>query len=176
MAIGERPGEAILAVRRPGKRVLSILADYLVGRRIPDINSGFRALYRKDGLAYLPLLPNGFSLTTTITLAMLRDGREVSYVPINVQPRSGGKSTVRYAQDGTKALLLMLRVIMLFNPLKIFAPISAGLLLVGGSYSIYTLVSETNISDSSILLVITGLLFLFMGLIADQIASLRRGG
>jgi hypothetical protein len=175
MVVGTRDKSAMVAVRRPGKWVLSKVAAFLVGKHIPDINSGFRVLYRKDGLRYLPILPNGFSLTTTITLAMMRDGLDVCYLPIKVKPRASGKSTVRYFGDGARTLLLIIRVIMLFHPLKVFAPLSGMLFLLGSGYAAYTLVTETNLSDASVLLMISGLGILFLGLLADQIASLRRG-
>lgn len=176
MVVGERSKEDMVTVRKPGKWVLSFVANYLVGRHIPDINSGFRALYREDGLRYLPILPNGFSLTTTITLAMIKEGRDVTYIPIRISPRAGGKSSVRYFRDGAKTLLLISRVIMLFNPLKIFAPLSLMFFLVGGLYTLWTLISMTNITDTSILLLLSGFGFLFFGLLADQISNIRRGG
>ena len=176
MVVGERCKEDMVTVRKPGKWILSVVADYLAGQHIPDINSGFRALYREDGLNYLPILPNGFSLTTTITLAMIKEGRDVKYIPIRIFPRSGGRSRVRYFSDGAKTLLLISRVIMLFHPLKIFAPLSLILLLVGGLYTLYTLIFSTNITDTSILLLLSSLGFMFFGLLADQISNIRRGG
>jgi len=176
MVVGERSKEDMVTVRKPGKWILSFVADYLVGQHIPDINSGFRALYREDGLKYLAILPNGFSLTTTITLAMIKEGRDVKYVPIQIFPRGGGRSCVRYFRDGVKTLLLISRVIMLFNPLKIFAPLSMMFFLIGGLYTLFTLIFTTNITDTSILLLLSGFGFLFFGLLADQISNIRRGG
>jgi len=176
MAVGERTAEDMVTVRKPGKWILSTVADFLAGRHIPDINSGFRALYREDGLKYLAILPNGFSLTTTITLAMIKEGRDVEYIPIRISPRAGGKSYVRYFRDGVKTLLLISRVIMLFHPLKIFAPLSFILFLIGGLYTLYTLIFYTNITDTSILLLLSSLGFLFFGLLADQLSNIRRGG
>ncbi|MCK5225178.1 MAG: glycosyltransferase family 2 protein [Planctomycetes bacterium] len=176
MVVGQRSEEDLVAHRKPGKWILSLVAQLLVGHHIPDINSGFRALYRKDGLRYTPILPNGFSLTTTITLAMFKDGCDVSYIPIKISQRAGGKSTVSYVKDGIRTLLLISRVVMLFNPLKIFAPLSALLLLVGGIYTLFTLVFQSDLTETSLLLVLTGIGTLLFGLLADQISNIRRGG
>lgn len=176
MVVGERSRDAITPARRPGKWVLGRVAEYLVGQPIPDINSGFRTFYRDEALPYLPILPNGFSLTTTQTLAMMRDGRDITYIPISVKPREGGRSTVRFVRDGTKTLLLILRVIMLFNPLKIFVPLSAILFTIGIFYTLVTLFQQTNITDIGLLLLLSSFGTFALGLLADQIANLRRGG
>lgn len=176
MVVGDRSGARTTTLfRRPGKWILSRVAEFLVGQRIPDINSGLRAFYRAEALSYLPLLPNGFSLTTTLTLAMMKNGLEVDYIPIEIQPRGGGRSTVRYFRDGGKTLLLTLRVIMLFNPLKFFVPLSLVLFLGGLIYTVVTIVVSTNVSDAGLLLILAGLWALSLGLIADQVANLRRG-
>ena len=176
MAVGARSKEDMVAHRKPGKWLLAAVADYLAGQPIPDINSGFRAFYREDGLRYLAILPNGFSLTSTITLAMMNDGREVAYIPLKIFPRSKGRSTVRYFYDGGRTLLLILRVIMLFNPLKIFVPLSIILFLLGGLYTVIMLVLFSNIADTTTILLLAALGTLFVGLIADQISNIRRGG
>ena len=83
---------------------------------------------------------------------------------------------MRYFRDGVKTLLLISRVVMLFNPLKIFAPLSFMFFLIGGIYTLCTLIINTNITDTSILLLLSGFGFLFFGLLADQISNIRRGG
>jgi glycosyltransferase involved in cell wall biosynthesis len=175
MVVGKRNKKAIKAIRKPGKWILMKVADLLVNQKIPDINSGFRAIDRNLALKYLPILPNGFSFTTTITLAMIKDARNVKYIPIEVSVRQGGKSYVSYFKDGVKTLLLIFRVIMLFNPLKIFVPISAAVFGIGVIYTLYTLVSSTDITDISIILLLSGLGMFMFGLLADQIANIRRG-
>jgi glycosyltransferase involved in cell wall biosynthesis len=176
MVVGERSWKDQVAVRKPGKWLLTKVARFLINRDIPDINSGFRALYRKDGLRFLPILPNGFSLTTTITLAMLKDGYEVRYIPIDVAPRGGGKSRVSYFRDGAKTLLLVARVIMLFNPLKVFVPAGTALLVAGLIYTALSALMTQNVADTSVVLTLSGLGTLFFGLLADQVSNIRRGG
>ncbi len=176
MVVGQRASEDQVSHRKPGKWVLTTVANFLIDQEIPDINSGFRALRREHGLRFLPILPNGFSLTTTITLAMFKDSCDVRYIPIRVRQRGGGKSRVSYAKDGIKTLLLISRVTMLFNPLKVFAPLSAFLLLVGTLYTLLMVLTTGNITDTTVLFLLAGLGALFFGLLADQVAAIRRGG
>lgn len=176
MVIGARTGRTTTAQRRPGKWLLAQVAQFLVDQEIPDLNSGLRAFRREEALRYLPLLPNGFSLTTTLTLAMIKDGYSVDFVPIQIRLRSGGRSTVKFFRDGLKTLLLIMRAIMLFNPLKIFVPLSALLCVTGVVYASLTLALTSNLSDAGMLLILSGLGALGLGLLADQIANLRRGG
>ncbi|HZQ05226.1 MAG TPA: glycosyltransferase family 2 protein, partial [Anaerolineae bacterium] len=105
MAVGVRPqGAGSPTLRKPGKWLLSKTANYLAQTQIPDLNCGFRALRLETARRYLNLLPNGFSFTTTLTLAMFKDGYNVEYVPITVRPRTTGTSRVRIA-DGFNTLL-----------------------------------------------------------------------
>ena len=130
MAVGVRPqGAGSPTIRKPGKWLLSRTANYLAETRIPDLNCGFRALRVETAKRFLNLLPNGFSFTTTITLAMFKEGYNVAYLPIVVHPRTAGKSSVRVA-DGFNTLLLIIRIIALFDPLKVFLPTSALLFLL----------------------------------------------
>jgi hypothetical protein len=162
--------------RMPGKKFLHGLAGYLVGERPPDVNSGLRIFRRKDALSYLPLLPNGFSFTTTITLAMLKDGYELGWVPIHVEKRQGRRSSVSL-RDGFNTMLLIIRIATLFNPLKIFVPVSLLLFLLGVSYAVWNVViRELNIPSGADLLIIAGVIVFFFGVLADQVASIRRGG
>ncbi|MCB9784867.1 MAG: glycosyltransferase family 2 protein [Candidatus Omnitrophica bacterium] len=176
MVVGSRPKEILVRSRSWGKKFLAWIANYLSRQEIPDLNSGFRVLRKEAALSYLPILPNGFSLTTTITLAMLKDGREVRYVPIEGSPRKGGESQVRMVRDGMGTLLMILRVIMLFDPLRVFTPIALVQIVLGVLYTFYTVVSDTNITETSPMLLLSGFGFLFFGLLADQVSNLRRGG
>ena len=176
MVVGQRSKEELVKHRKSGKWILSVVVRILIGRHVPDINSGFRALYRKDGLKYLPILPNGFSLTTTITLAMMKDGRDVEYIPIKISHRDSGKSTVSYFKDGFKTLLLISRVVMLFDPLKIFAPLAILLLSSGVLYTLYMIIFFSDITETSLLLILSGFGIGLFGLLADQISNIRRGG
>lgn len=169
MAVGSRTGRDvnIPLARRPAKFILKKLADYLAETRIPDLNSGLRA-FRKDlAFKYFHLLPSGFSFTTTITLAMLSDGYNVKFMPIDYLARKGGKSKIRPFKDFTNFVLLIVRVITYFNPLKIFLPASAFFLLIGGAHIVETLIKYRRVTEAGLLAVLLGVQIAFIGLITD---------
>ena len=157
--------------RMPGKWLLLGLARYLSRRKIPDINCGFRA-FRTDVIRrYLPLCCDRFSFSTTAALAVLLDRRKVVFLPLEVERREG-KSTLR-ARDGLSALLSVVQIIMLFAPLRVLMPPSLLLLAAATASLIWDIVC-VNIRQGTMLLIIGGLLLFFFGLLADQIAALRR--
>lgn len=169
MVVGARTGKDvnIPLVRRPAKYILKKLADYLSETRIPDINSGLR-VFRKDvALKYFHLFPAGFSFTTTITLALLSDGYNVKYTPINYNVRAGGKSKIRPFKDFTNFIMLIVRVSCYFNPLKVFLPASLAFMAVGGAYTAYTMYEFHNITDAGVFCVLLGFQLGFIGLITD---------
>jgi len=157
--------------RRPGKKLINWVVDSLSGTHIPDINSGLRLFSKELALKQSHLYPNGFSLTTTMTVAFFREGYNIKYTPIVVKKRLG-KSSVNIF-DGFRALLLIVRLFMIFSPLRIFLPSSLVLLGFGGYLLINDLLAE-NIQDITILIILTGLLIFFFGLIVDQMAHIRR--
>lgn len=167
MVVGARTGSSvkIQLARRPAKAFLRWLASYLAGRELPDINSGLR-LMRKDLIQrYEHLLPDGFSFTTTITLASACNGHPVEYLPINYHARLGqSKIRPRHAYDFT---LLILRTIVFFNPLKVFIPLGAVLALAGMAKFAYDVVKD-NLSESAIFALLAALLIWAVGLLADQ--------
>jgi len=169
MAVGARTGRDvnIPPVRRPAKFILKKLADYLSETKIPDLNSGLRA-FRKDlAFKYFHLLPSGFSFTTTITLALLSDGYNVKYVPIDYLQRTGGKSKIRPLKDFMNFMLLIVRVSCYFNPLKVFLPASLVFLLWGGWHIVQTMVSSHRVTEAGLLAVLLGFQIAFIGLITD---------
>lgn len=126
MVVGARTKaeSAIPLVRRPAKAVLTWLASYLTESTIPDLNSGLRLFRRRLALEFLHILPSGFSFTTTITMAALNNGYTVDYVPVDYLQRTG-RSKIRPVRDTLNFLMLILRMTLLFRPLKIFIPLSA---------------------------------------------------
>ncbi len=163
------------ASRTFGKKVLRKLARFLLGDCPEDLNSGLRIFRKKDAVNYFPILPNGFSLSTTMTLAMVKDAYEIGTIPIQTAPRKGRRSTVS-TKDAFQTMLLIIRVATLFNPLKIFMPVSLGLVFLGTLYGGFNLFREFNIPDGAIFLILTGVIVFFFGILADQLSSLRRGG
>ncbi|MBI3968432.1 MAG: glycosyltransferase family 2 protein [Chloroflexi bacterium] len=162
------------ALRRPGKWALGVVASYLAGMRIPDLNSGMRAVRRDLILRFQHILPNGFSFSTTITLAVLKEGYDVAWLPITVSKRVG-TSTVHPLRDGYGTLLLILRTILLFDPLKVFLPPSIVLGLIGTGFALYGLLRLGAFPETSVVVIVTAIFLFFFGLLADQISELRRG-
>lgn len=169
MSVGARTGSDvnIPAIRKPAKYIIKKLADYLTETKIPDINSGLRAFKRDVALRFFHLYPSGFSFTTTITLALLSDGYNVKYTPINYNVRAGGKSKIRPLHDFANFLMLVVKIICYFNPLKVFLPACFAFLTVGGSYTLYTMIMYHNITDAGALCMLFGFQIGFMGLITD---------
>lgn len=121
MVIGERTDDSFQVKRRQsGKRFIRMIGEMLVEQKLPDYNSGFRGFDRKLINEMLHIMPNGFSFSTTSTLAFLKEGYTIGAFPITVKER-GRSSNVKFMKDGSKTILLLLRIIMLFNPLKIFS-------------------------------------------------------
>ena len=153
--------------------IYNYLASYVTGRRIEDLTSGFRAMRRDVARHFVGLLPNGYSYPTTITLCCMRAGFSVKYEPIDAAQRTGGKSRIRLLGDGTKFLLVIAKICMLFSPLKIFLPVSLYLLLMGIGYYGYTFITTHRFTNMSMLLFTTSVMVFMLGLIAEQIAQMR---
>lgn len=157
--------------RMPGKWFLRRLAQFLVARSIPDLNSGLRLVRRDIALKYINLCPQGFSFSTTITMALLSRGYGVDFVPIEVRPRIG-KSTVT-ARTGLQTILLVLRLATLFNPLRIFLPLSLASFAAGVGWGARYVVAGEGVTVASMLAILTGVLLFGLGLICDSVAQLR---
>ena len=119
-------------------------------------------------------MPNGFSFSTTSTLAFLKEGYSIATVPIVVEKREGRKSNVKFLKDGIKTILLVIRIIMLFNPLKVFIPASAIFCLTGILFTIYNMIIFRSVPNTGVIFFLTGVIIFFFGIISDQISALRR--
>ncbi|MDZ7859562.1 MAG: glycosyltransferase family 2 protein [Candidatus Krumholzibacteriota bacterium] len=172
MVVGARSKDVL--IRAPGKKLLSIVANFLTGIKIPDLNSGFRAFYKDTVKSFMHFCPNGFSFSTTITLAFLREGFGVKYIPIEAEARVGRTSSVKFFRDGYKAFLLIIRVIVLFNPLKVFVPASLGLFFLGVLFTLYGIIAFGRAPNTGILIILSSVILFFMGILADQVSSIRR--
>ena len=171
MVVGSRTGGsvAIPPHRRFPKWLLKKMADYLVGMKIPDLNSGLRIFKKNTALKFFNILPNGFSFTTTITVALLSNNYRVKYIPINYNKRTG-KSKFRPIQDTFNLLNLILRTSLYFNPLKIFIPFSLILFLLAVLVFIYSKFFTPQVMDITIIVIImTAVQILALGLIADLV-------
>jgi glycosyltransferase involved in cell wall biosynthesis len=172
MIIGQRMGLVHSKLwRMPGKWLLTFLANYLTRQSIPDLNSGLRIIRRELALKYIHLCPNGFSFSTTITMTFLYRGYSTMYTPIEVRKRIG-KSTVS-AKTGFQTIILILRLASLFDPLRVFIPLSIFTAAIGVLWGIpYALIGK-GISIGSMLAIMTSVLLFGLGLICDQISQLR---
>lgn len=176
MVVGARTQASHVPLsRRPGKFVLRRFADYLAGEKIPDMNSGLRMIRRDVLLKYLHLMPAGFSFSTTSTFAMLKTNRKIKWIPITVVERVG-KSTVSQLKHGPQTLLLLVRLTVLFEPLKVFLRIAAGLFVLDILSFIVDLFTSgrLNVGDTTVLLGVAALLVFLFGLLCDQVAAMRR--
>jgi glycosyltransferase involved in cell wall biosynthesis len=161
--------------RRAGNAALNSLASYLTGRRIPDLTSGFRGIRREVLREFLHLLPNGFSTPATTTLACIRAGYNVAFEPIDAGTRVG-ESKLRVAREGTRFVMILLKVITIFSPLRIFAPISAVALAGGAVYGLVNFISAGRIPNGAVVLLLFAAIVFLVGLVSEQIAALRFGG
>ena len=158
--------------RSLGKRILHPLANYLVGRKIPDLNSGMRVVRRHLIERYWPLLPDGFSLTTTLTMAFLSAGWRVEYLPITFTERKGS-SKIRPLRDMQNFIILILRTVTYFRPLKVYVPLSALLVLASVVVVILSKIVTHQVMDvTALFLFIAGLQALLIGVIADLVLKL----
>jgi glycosyltransferase involved in cell wall biosynthesis len=158
--------------RRAGNALLNGLASYLTGRPIPDLTSGFRAARRECLVEFMHLIPNGFSTPTTTTLAFLKAGYSVRFVPVDAAQRQG-RSKIRLGSDGARFLLILLKLITIFSPLRIFVPVSLATFTLGAAYAVWTIATQSHVTNSSVLLILLSVIMFLIGLVSEQIASLR---
>ncbi len=159
--------------RNAANRFYNRFASWLSQREVLDLTSGFRAMRRAAVMHFLPLYPSGFSAPTTTTLAFLKAGYNVAFVPIHVRQRSAGRSKIRLWHDGARFFVLILRMIMLYDPLRIFLPTSFVLSVLGVAAWIAGVLAAGRpvIPNATIFLFISALMIALLGLLANQIAD-----
>jgi glycosyltransferase involved in cell wall biosynthesis len=176
LVVGARaPGTQATSARRFGNAVLNGIASYLTEQRIPDLTSGFRAARRECLIEFLHLLPNGFSTPTTTTLAFMKAGYSVRFEPVDAARRHG-RSKIRLGPDGVRFFMILLKVITIFSPLRIFLPVSFIAFLVGAAYAVWSIFTQSHVTNSSVLLIVLSVVILLVGLVSEQISSLRFEG
>lgn len=176
LVVGARAGHTQASgLRRVGNGLLNAFASYMTGRPIPDLTSGFRGARTSCLREFLHLMPNGFSTPTTTTLAFVKAGYNVAFEPIEARQRTG-HSKIRLARDGARFFLIIMRVVTIFSPLKIFVPISGTAAVVGLVYGAYTVAMESKIPNGSVLLLMFAVVVFLVGLVSEQITTLRFGG
>jgi glycosyltransferase involved in cell wall biosynthesis len=174
-AFGQRQrGGGAPLIRRPGKWVLGKVCNFLAMRKIPDINCGLRGGRRRIYMQMLDLLPDGFSFSVTSLLYALRSRFSLVFVPVTVAARKG-KSSVRIFYDGAKTVLLALRLMMLFDPMRAFGVPAVWLILIGVLYQFYIFwKTGLHIEGGAIISILAGIILFHFGMLGDQIASLRK--
>jgi glycosyltransferase involved in cell wall biosynthesis len=158
--------------RRAGNAALNWLASYLTDRAIPDLTSGFRAAKLARLREFLHLVPNGFSTPTTTTLAFIKAGYSVDFVPIEAERRQG-RSKIKFARDGVKFFLILLKIVTIFSPLRVFVPVSVITFVAGSLYALWTIYTQSHITNSSVLLIMLAVVIFLVGLVSEQISALR---
>lgn len=169
MVVGARSSQKIPCLRRPAKFFLNCLANYLTDVEIPDLNSGLRVFKKDIAVKFFNLLPDGFSFTTTITLAMLTNDYLVKFIPIDYHKRQG-KSKIRPIRDTYNFIQLIIRTVMYFNPLKIFIPASLILFLIAMALFCYSKFVLDKVMDISVIVILmSAVQIAAMGLLADLV-------
>lgn len=172
MAIGARRSDGHANVgRKVANGLYNKLASHMSGQKIVDLTSGFRVARADLFRRFLYLLPNGFSYPTTITMAFLRSGYPIDFVPIDVAKRSG-KSHIRPLRDGVRFFLIIFRIATLYSPLKVFVPTSALFFFTGVGYYGYTYFTQGRFTNMSLLVFSAAVIIFLIGLISEQITSL----
>jgi glycosyltransferase involved in cell wall biosynthesis len=159
--------------RAIGNRVYNWLASYVTKFPVKDLTSGFRAVKVDIAKSYIYLLPNTYSYPTTITLGVLRDGRSVKYLPIEMQKRKSGKSSIKIVNDGVRFLMIIIRICTLYSPLRVFLPVSAFMFFLGCLRYLYSFFTEGRFTNMSALLFISAVIIFMMGLVSEQICQMR---
>jgi len=175
IGIRDRERGTLRILRRPVKWLMFRLASFLAKQHIPDLNSGFRVLKKEIILKYLYLIPDGFSCVSTMTLIFLCNGYDIKYIPIEYYQRKG-KSKFRIVNDTRDFLFTIIRIIMYFNPLRIFIPLSLILLgtgIIKVLFDVY-IASIHNMQESDIVIIVSAINILTFGLLADLIVTIHK--
>jgi glycosyltransferase involved in cell wall biosynthesis len=172
LVVASRGGGGGAWHRNIANRIYNGLASYVTNRRIPDLTSGFRVIRADAARGFVYLLPNTFSYPTTITLAMLRAGYSVGFVPFAVRARVG-RSHIRLLRDGSRFLLIIMRIATFFAPLRVFAPVAAAMALAGLVWYAYTFFTDHRLTNLTGILLTQATVIFALGLISEQVAALR---
>ena len=173
MVIGARDNKSQASLYRLiANKIYNRFASIMTGRNIMDLTSGFRVADAKKFRQFLYLLPNGFSYPTTITMAFMRNGYMVDYIPIHALKREG-ESKISIWKDGIRFLLIIMKIGSLFSPMRLFLPISFFLFVTGISYYAYTYIKFERFTNMTALLLTSSLLVFLIGIVSEQISSLH---
>jgi len=174
MVVGTRLNKDQTSLGRAlGNKMYNWLASYVAKFNVQDLTSGFRAIKSDIARQFLYLLPNGYSYPTTLTLAVLRTGKTLKYVPITVKVRKAGKSNINIFKDGIRFFMIIVKICALFSPFRIFLPVSFIMFCLGLCYYLYTFLIWRRFTNMSALLFTTSIIIFMMGLISEQVCQMR---
>jgi len=174
MVVGQRQfsGQASFG-RYMGNLFYNKFASYVTKFKVKDLTSGFRAVNAGMAKKFLYLFPNTYSYPTTLTLAVLRSGRSVKYVPISSNKRQNGKSGINFFKDGVRFFMIIIKICTLFSPMRIFLPVSGSLFSLGIFHYMITYITSGRFTNMSALLLVTSVVVFMMGLVSEQICQMR---
>jgi glycosyltransferase involved in cell wall biosynthesis len=174
MVVGARSQNGQASVGRAfGNIIYNWFASYVTKFSIKDLTSGFRAVKSDVARSFVFLLPNTYSYPTTITLGVLRNGNSVKYLPIQVQKRQNGHSSIKFFQDGIRFFMIITRIATMYSPMRVFLPVSFVMFLLGLLRYVYTFIVEGRFTNISALLFVSSVIIFMMSLISEQICQMR---
>jgi len=174
MVVGARGGDSETSLHRTAANgVFNWFATYICKRRIEDLTSGFRAIRAEVARQFVSMLPNTFSYPTTITMAVIRAGFSLTYVPIRTNRRVG-TSKIRLVSDGSRFFLIIVKIATLFSPMRVFLPVSAVMFLTGLGYGIFKIIfMGGRYGPTSAMLMTMAVVVFMVGLVSEQVAQTR---
>lgn len=173
MVVGARgKGSRLRTHRYIANVIYNLFASYVTKFKVEDLTSGFRVLSRRDALSFIDLLPNTFSYPSTLTLAFLRSGLTLKYVPIQSLYRSG-QSKISLVTDGIRFLLVITKIATLFSPFRVFLPVSSFFFFAAIGNYLYTYITEHRLTNMTVFLLTASVIIFMIGLVSEQIALLR---
>lgn len=173
MAVGARSGEKVkMPLRREfAKFFLILLIKLLTGTKVPDMNSGLRVFKKSLIKKYERLIPDGFSLTTTITICSIINNHKIKYVNINYHPRKGA-SKIRPIKDTYNFFIVILKTVLYFKPLKVLLPVGIFLMAAAVILGVWSVFFLGRFLDTTVsVLFVSGLQVFILALLADLIVS-----
>jgi len=159
--------------RAVGNAIYNQFASYVAKFPVKDLTSGFRAVKTSVAKSMIHLLPNTYSYPTTMTLAVLRTGLSLKYVPIKTRIRKKGKSNISLFKDGVRFFMIITRICTLFSPFRVFLPVSFFMLVMGLLRYVQTFITGGRFTNMSALLITTAVVIFMMGMISEQISQMR---
>ena len=174
MVVGARSQNGQASIGRAfGNIIYNWFASYVTKFSIKDLTSGFRAVKSDIARSFVFLLPNTYSYPTTITLGVLRNGNSLKYIPIRVQKRQNGHSSIKFFQDGIRFFMIITRIATMYSPMRVFLPVSFVMFLLGILRYVYTFLIEGRFTNISALLFVSSVIIFMMSLISEQICQMR---